>query len=191
LQRKCQTRSFLERGTSQLNILLGFLLPGSRAGPGRAGRPRTHLARGAGGHPGSPPPTHRETHLGYTRNPVGARNRTKPASAYSSETRDRRRAGRFRRLPKSFRSRVRDGARGARHSAAQDPRRLPRPGAARPGRPERTHLGEEVVHCSSALPSPPGGCGSRKSAQQVPGNHACHGATPGNSSPRGSSAAIA
>lgn len=43
---------------------------------------------------------------------------------------------------------------------------------------------------SATCPSP--ASGSRKSAQQtVPGNHACHGATPRNPSPRGSPAAIA
>lgn len=104
-----------------------------------------------------------------------AQDEPKPAWAYSSETRGRRREWGFRRLPQSFSSR--DAQAPARARCAG-----PGPGV-RQVHPA-THLGKEAVHCSGARTFP-ARLQSRKSAQrQVPGSHACHRAPRGDSSPR-------
>lgn len=73
---------------------------------------------------------------------------------------------------------------------------MPRPGRPRalgqPGRTAagRTHLGEEVVHCSGALPGWPSAArGSQRGGRS--GKPSCHRAAPSDSSPRGAPAAIA
>lgn len=89
-----------------------------------------------------------------------AQDEPKPAWAYSSETRGRRREWGFRRLPQSFSSR--DAQAPARARCAG-----PGPGV-RQVHPA-THLGKEAVHCSGARTFP-ARLQSRKSAQrQVPG----------------------
>lgn len=80
LQRKYQTRPFLEKGRSPLNILLGFLHPGSRAGgsprPGPGARRLTWrgVSRGA---PRASHPRKRKRTFATSRSKMRARDRTK------------------------------------------------------------------------------------------------------------------
>lgn len=161
-------------------------LPAPRqSGPG--GRRLT--SRGAPrGHPVSQPPTRKEAHLRYV--PERGTKQNLPRLTHPETP-----GGRwFQATPEKFRPpglRARSPASARR--GGQIPPGAPGPGSGRVSGASALTSGKKlsiVPGRSATCPSP--ASGSRKSAQQtVPGNHACHGATPRNPSPRGSPAAIA
>lgn len=183
---KGNTRPFLEKGTSRWNVLLGFLHPGSRASrsPGQARAP-------AAGR--------RKLTFATSRGKGEARDQAKPASAYSSRGSPGGCGGDFRRFTGSFA--LHGLGKGTGRAPGAVGRPLLRGTEARSGQ-EGSPRGAASALTSgkklSIVPARSPTCPSRvssskKSAQRkVRGrNHACHGATPRNSSPRGSPVAIA
>nr|CAI9695851.1 unnamed protein product [Rangifer tarandus platyrhynchus] len=183
---------------------MGFPAPRQRGGqPSRqAPRPPAHLARGAAGQPVSQPPLRQDAHLrgipepnesaGQNKNPTRL---TQPGDSPPPP------GARFLATPRKFRP-LGLSARGSGRARSAGGASLPSPEARFPaGRepapalPAASSLtsGKKLSIVPRALPNLPesGSQLSRKSMQpKVRGNHACQGATPRNSSPRGSPAAI-
>lgn len=168
---KGNTRLFLEKGTSRLNTLLGFLHPGSRASrcPGRARAPADSPHAGAAGTPVSQLPRQKEApslpprakwKRGTKQNLPRLTHLEAPPGGEGDD---------FRLLPGSFAlSGLGQGTRDGRTARWADPslqgtqarsgqeRSPPRVHGKQPERNrQRAHLGEEVVHCSSAFPHLP------------------------------------
>lgn len=203
MQRKCQT--FLGERLVPAEHFIG--LPAPRQSVGQADvlagprDPPPYLARGTAGTRAIQPATHAKGSSPWLPpGQSGSAGRNKTCLGLLIPRLPQVGAGEeaFRRLPESFAlSGLAEATRRARDAAGRSPP---------PGARGQVGAGSEPRGAASALtsgkklsivPARPPTCrrpasGSRSSAQhKVPGNHACHGATRRNSSPRGSPVAIA